>query len=173
MMEEDIEEQTLETVRKVDASFLTEEQLQQVRDKVREREKDRTEKLEVHKPSPPQLQQLQRLQFQQIRDTRQEFVPREEASVLPQYLDNVDAELEGHLVTIPVVHDKEFKAGKMERREILDYGDEGEYTHHTNQCTYACESMNLQGWSAGNSPTVKFSYCHAVLVGVGITNDRL
>ena len=131
MMEEHIGEQTLATVKEADAAFLTEEQLQQVRDMVREREKDGTEKLEVHKPSLLQLQQLQRLQLPQVRDTRQEFVPNEEASVLPKYLDNVDAELEGHLVTIPVVHDTEFRAGTIEKKEILDYGDEGKYTLHT------------------------------------------
>ena len=77
-------------------------------------------------------------------EKRQEFVPKEEASVLPKYLDNVDAELEGHLVTIPVVQDEEFKAETVEKKEILDYGDEGEahtqvhiHTHvHTRAHTY-------------------------------------
>ena len=56
---------------------------------------------------------------------RQEFVPKEEASVLPKYLDNVDAELEGHLVAIPVVQDTEFKEETVEKKERLDFGDEG------------------------------------------------
>ena len=69
-------------------------------------------------------------------EKRQEFVPKEEASVLPKYLDNVDAELEGHLVAIPVVQDEEFKAETIEKKEILNYGDEGEEHTHTHTHTH-------------------------------------
>ena len=63
-------------------------------------------------------------------EKRQEFVPKEEASMLSKYLDNVDAELEGHLVAIHVLQDAEFKAETVEKKEILDFGDEGKlYTH--------------------------------------------
>ena len=69
-------------------------------------------------------------------ETRQEFVPKEEASVLPKYLDNVDAELEGHLVAIPVVQDTEFKAETVKKKEILDFGDEGKRIHSMHKHTH-------------------------------------
>ena len=58
-------------------------------------------------------------------EKRQEFVPKEEASVLPKYLDNVDAEIEGTLVTFPIVKDDGFNTNNIKRIGILDFGDEG------------------------------------------------
>ncbi len=60
---------------------------------------------------------------------KKEFIPGQEASVLPQYLDNINKETEGDLVNLPFSEDEDFKIDGIRREKISDFGDEGEHHH--------------------------------------------
>ena len=62
----------------------------------------------------------------EVHEEKQEFIPGQETSVLPQYLDNINKETEGDLVHLPFSQDDSFKIQEIRREEIKDFNDEGQ-----------------------------------------------
>ena len=67
----------------------------------------------------------------EVDEEKQEFIPGQEASVLPQYLDNINKETEGDLVQLPFSQEDSFRIEEIRREEIRDFKDEGQWLRPT------------------------------------------